>query len=333
MTASLLLVVALAAGSANGRLSADSAMAALKQGGYTILWRHTATDRNSPEDPMHPSPDRFRQRNLNDKGVRDAKAIGAIFASRGIPIGEVLASPMFRTRETAEYAFGRVKSETLLRVLDSTPAQRKLITGKPAPGTNRVLVTHHFVIERHAPGIPPGDVDEGEAAIVRPEGDSLRTVAVIKMADWTRWHEAEEAKSAANGPPGLDPHAAAAGSTANRGNQKIPAALVAPENAVVGRYLHTFNTGDTGQMREFLDKFVVPNPGRTIEQRLESYQQLKGTLGTLIILSATVPEPFKVVVEMEGSTGTKASTTFIVESAEPHRIQSILFQTGQSGGH
>src|SRR4029453_14559554 len=98
-----------------------------------------------------------------DRGIMEAKVVGMIFKSRGIPIGEVLASPMFRTRETAEYAFGRVADTALLRQLDPTLEQRRLIAAAPAPGTNRVLVTHHFVIERNVPGIKPGMIDEGEA--------------------------------------------------------------------------------------------------------------------------------------------------------------------------
>jgi phosphohistidine phosphatase SixA len=47
-----------------------------------------------------------RQRNLTDGGRADARAIGAAIRSLGIPIGEVLASPFCRTRETAELIFG-----------------------------------------------------------------------------------------------------------------------------------------------------------------------------------------------------------------------------------
>ena len=49
-----------------------------------------------------------------------------------------------------------------------------------------LLATHHFIIERNAPGIKPGDVGEGEAAIVKSDGKSLKTIAVIKLADWAR---------------------------------------------------------------------------------------------------------------------------------------------------
>ena len=55
------------------------------------------------------------QRNLTDGGRADARAIGAAIRSLGIPIGEVLASPFCRTRETAELIFGRATVSPAVR--------------------------------------------------------------------------------------------------------------------------------------------------------------------------------------------------------------------------
>src|SRR6185503_13120394 len=135
-------------------ISADSALKLMKQGGYTMIWRHAESDW-SKQDVLG-SPDRAQQRNLTTRGETDAKAVGAAFKRLGIPVGEVRSSQLFRTRETAELAFGKTTIDTILRQLDATPAQKALIGAKPAKGTNRVLVTHHFVIERQVPGVRPG---------------------------------------------------------------------------------------------------------------------------------------------------------------------------------
>jgi phosphohistidine phosphatase SixA len=187
MLAHALFSILVAASPLDSLLTPDSMLVELRKGGYTILWRHTATDRTVREPMDYQNTPRFQQRNLTDRGVADAKRVGVIFKNRGIPIGEVLASPMFRTREAAEYAFGRVVATPLLRQLDPTPEQQRLIAAKPERGTNRVLVTHHFVIERNVPGITPGQLGEGEAVVVRTtRGDSLQAVGIFKMADWQR---------------------------------------------------------------------------------------------------------------------------------------------------
>src|SRR5688572_20013965 len=151
MFAPALLSLVVAATPPDSLLSADSLIVELRKGGYTMVWRHTATDRSVQEPMAYQNLARFQQRNLSDRGVADAKTVGVLFKARGIPIGEVLSSPMFRTRETAEYAFGRVEATPLLRQLDPSPEQLRLIATEPAAGTNRVLVTHHFVIERNVP--------------------------------------------------------------------------------------------------------------------------------------------------------------------------------------
>src|SRR5215211_5855046 len=168
----------------NGLLPADSMMVELRKGGYTILWRHTATDYSTRDVPG--ATERSQQRNLTAQGALDAEIIGRLLKLRGVPIGEVLASPMFRTRETAERAFGRTDVTMLLRTEQASAEERQLMLTPPAPGTNRVLVTHHFIIERNAPGIRPGDIVEGEAAVVRVNAGVLETVGIFKMADWRR---------------------------------------------------------------------------------------------------------------------------------------------------
>ena len=336
MLAHALISVLLVAGPSDSLLTPDSLLVELRKGGYTIMWRHTATDRSVQEPMGYTNLPRFQQRNLNDQGVADAKAVGLLFKNRGVPIGEVLASPMFRTRETAEYAFGRVDATPLLRQLEPSPEQRRLIAATPAAGTNRVIVTHHFVIERNVPGILPGQIAEGEAAVVRATGDeSVRLVGIFKMVDWRRLGaSASDAVASPSGHGAAFVHGArltnATPGTASNAPLVIPSVLETPPYAAVAEYLRAFNAGDTTRMRQFYDRFVVPNPSRSIEERMAVYQRLRGDLGSLSIGSVDVVEAGRVVVKSQGSAGVPVTITFAVESQAPYRINTITFQIGHT---
>ncbi len=55
------------------------------------------------------------QRNLDEEGKAQARAIGEAFRRQGVSVGEVLASPKCRTRDTGLLAFGRVENWNALR--------------------------------------------------------------------------------------------------------------------------------------------------------------------------------------------------------------------------
>ncbi|MTI43033.1 histidine phosphatase family protein [Roseibium hamelinense] len=81
----------------------DQAWAALEEGGI-VLFRHALA-------PGTGDPSNFEigncstQRNLNDRGRAESRAIGAEFRERGVEVGQVLTSQWCRCRETAELAF------------------------------------------------------------------------------------------------------------------------------------------------------------------------------------------------------------------------------------
>jgi phosphohistidine phosphatase SixA len=317
-------------------LPADSLLLAMRKGGYTMIWRHGATDRSVQEPMGYQNTPRFQQRNLTDRGISDSKLVGAIFKAAGVPVGEVLSSPMFRTRETAEYAFGRVTDTPLLRQLDPSPEQRQLLAAEPAAGTNRVIVTHHFVIERNVPGITPGRIGEGEAAVVRhTRGDSVQLVGIFKMADWERLGaHVSAASTAANAPVGHGGAVAARPATPIKvGPLVIPASLRTKERASIADYLKVFNNGDAARMREFYERSVVPNPERTMEQRMEVFTRIKGQLGNIAIDSIETVESNKIAVKVQTSTGGPATITFTVEPQSPFRLSGIAFQMMQPAPH
>ncbi len=81
----------------------DGAWAELR-GREIVLFRHA----NAPGtgDPLgFAIGDCSTQRNLDERGRAQARAIGAAFRTRGIRVGRVLSSHWCRSRDTAELAF------------------------------------------------------------------------------------------------------------------------------------------------------------------------------------------------------------------------------------
>ena len=309
-------------------VSADSAMALLKKGGYTVMWRHGQTDRSVSDVPGE-NTERYQQRNLNDAGVNLAKSVGTIFRSRGIPVGDVVASPMYRTMETAQYAFSRATKSALLRTLDPSADEKALILAQPAAGSNRVLVTHHFIIERNAPGIKPGDVGEGEAAIVKSDGKSLRTIAVIKLADWARLaSDAPSGAIKASTESYPMPEFKLTGVT-----QEMAATIHSGRGHIALSYIQAFN-GGRDAMKAFFENYVVPAPGRTIEQRLESFDKLRADLGGLATITGlAIPSADEMSVKATTTNGKQITMVFKQETTAPFKATSISFQIPGHGGN
>ena len=161
---------------------------ALRSGGYVLYFRHTSTDFGQNDEKMTGFEDCARQRNLTDAGRREARAIGASIRALRIPIGDVLASPYCRTRETGNLIFGRAKATPAAR---GGPAQadadryanlKILLATRVTPGVNLAITSHGnpFVAVVGGPYLA-----EGEAAVIEPRGkDGFRVVARIGKDGW-----------------------------------------------------------------------------------------------------------------------------------------------------
>jgi len=183
-----LALAGLGAAAADDLLAPPTAVNALRQGGYVLYFRHAATDMTKDDAGMKSFEDCPTQRNLVDRGRDDARAVGAAIKAFGIPIGKVRASPYCRTVETADLLFGGAEKTAEVRggsAQANDPARyaalRKLLSERPAPGTNDVIVSHGNPF--HAVAGPPY-LAEGEAAVVLPTGDGFRVVARIRVEDW-----------------------------------------------------------------------------------------------------------------------------------------------------
>jgi hypothetical protein len=103
------LFVGLVFGTAWGQSSPSVAdvLEMLRGGGYVIVLRHGATHADQADtDPLN-LDNVAKQRQLNDKGRAEAKAIGQVFKAVGVPIGKSYSSRFNRAVETARLVGAR----------------------------------------------------------------------------------------------------------------------------------------------------------------------------------------------------------------------------------
>ena len=79
---------------------------AMKQGGYVIVFRHGATNRDQADtDPLN-HDNIAKQRLLSDSGKKVAVQVGDSFKKLGIPLGKVHTSKFNRAVETGKLVSG-----------------------------------------------------------------------------------------------------------------------------------------------------------------------------------------------------------------------------------
>ena len=176
LLAFLALVVAHPAG------ATEAGWALLRDGGHVVLMRH-AYAQGMAEPSTFDIEKCNTQRRLSDRGKQQARRIGSLIAARAAPTEKVLSSRLCRALETADIAFGRdveplpaldppigdtpVPAETRTELMD-------LIAAYSDSG-NMILVTDLKVIE----ALTGQGAREGEAVIVRPDGETLHVMARI----------------------------------------------------------------------------------------------------------------------------------------------------------
>jgi phosphohistidine phosphatase SixA len=172
-------------------------VAKLKQGGYVIVFRHGATNRDQADtDPLHPD-NIAQQRLLSDKGKEVARQVGEAFKTLGIPLGKVYTSKFNRAVETGKLVSGGDVTSSLDITeggLVVTPIENdrraealKMLVGMvPDAGTNTLVVTHKPNI-LDAFGKDWFEVKEGEASVFKPDSSGkAEFVARVQAADWIK---------------------------------------------------------------------------------------------------------------------------------------------------
>jgi broad specificity phosphatase PhoE len=167
----------------------------LREGGHVIVVRHGATHPDQADtDPLN-LDNIAKQRQLNDKGREDARMLGQVLKTAGVPIGKAYTSRFQRAVETARLIAGKEPeptsdvSEGGLVVSPNennrrTQAFRALIARAPEPGTNTLIVSHKPNI-LDALGRDWFDIREGEASIFKPDGKGGFTlVGRVQIGQW-----------------------------------------------------------------------------------------------------------------------------------------------------
>lgn len=191
-----LLCAALSAG-AQG-LNDTALVAALRDGGLNIYFRHAATEWSQSDDVREAgdwtSCDAARMRQLSATGRADARLVGASMRALGMPVGNVYASPYCRTVETATlFGMGEVQPTVdvmNLRAADYVGGQeavieraRQRLSTLPAPGSNDVYVAHGNIAVAATRVYP----DEAEGLVFRPLGEN--GFEYVGRLDPARWSE------------------------------------------------------------------------------------------------------------------------------------------------
>jgi phosphohistidine phosphatase SixA len=166
----------------------------LKKGGYVIFFRHGMTNWNERDQAEADFSNRALQRNLSEAGQREAASIGQSFKVLEIPIEKVLVSPMWRCRDTAQFAFGEY--DTTGALFWKGPLYReariKMLSTPPAAGKNLVLVGHQDQLIPIVPGLKRDQLQEGDALIFKPLGKGkYKVVRQVTPFDWARLADVE----------------------------------------------------------------------------------------------------------------------------------------------
>ena len=150
------------------------AWAALVNGSHVALVRHGNAPPGYGDPPGFKIDDCATQRNLDELGRAQARAVGEAFRQHGVQVDKILSSPLCRCLETARLmALGPVESVLAVASSDRSPeglpALKQMVANWRGPGT-LVLVTHAFTVKSLV-GIMP---EQAETVVVRPKpGDQM----------------------------------------------------------------------------------------------------------------------------------------------------------------
>jgi hypothetical protein len=166
-------------------------------------------------------------------------------------------------------------------------------------------------------------VGEGEAAIVKSDGKTLKTIAVIKLSDWTRLSTSQASST---------PAPAGHGGAGNllQVTKEMAALIHSPRGYVGLSYVQSFNAG-RDNMKAFFETYAVANPSRTIEQRLEAYDKLKTDLGMISMTGVEAVGADELVVKAVTSAGRPFTINF-KQDTTTWKAVSISVQYQQHGG-
>ena len=159
----------------------------LKEGGYVILFRHAITNWKERDVTEGDFASRDHQRNLTEAGQAEAAMLGQSLRVLNIPIEKVLTSPMWRCRDTAQFAFDRYDTTGVLYWKGPAFREKRIamISTPPAKGKNLVLVVHQDQWIPIVPGLRRDLLGEGDALVIKPKGNGkFKVVTQVTPMEW-----------------------------------------------------------------------------------------------------------------------------------------------------
>lgn len=161
----------------------DAAWQALENGGI-VLFRHALAPGTG--DPANFTlGDCSTQRNLNNQGRADSRAIGQAFQDKGIKVGRVLTSQWCRCVETAELAFpGQVEEEPVFNSFfqnrsagpEQTRAGQRILEQWSGDGA-LVVITHQVNITALTDIFP----QSGEGIVVEINDGEIEVIGRLRI--------------------------------------------------------------------------------------------------------------------------------------------------------
>jgi hypothetical protein len=180
------------AGAAQRRISRPL-VASIQQGGYVIVFRHGATNRDQADRPAQPG--QRRQAAAAERSAGRWRDVGPRSRRCRFRSARVYTSRFFRAVETGQ-AGERQGLAPLADISEGGPvvtpiendrradALRKLAATPPERGSNTLIVSHKpNIID--AFGKDWFDVKEGEASVFKPDGNGKYVLAgKLQAAQW-----------------------------------------------------------------------------------------------------------------------------------------------------
>jgi phosphohistidine phosphatase SixA len=153
----------------------SAAWAALAKGGHVALIRHgNAPPGYGGDPPGFRFDDCKTQRNLDDIGREQARALGEAFRKHGVGVDRIVSSPVCRCLETGQLmAVGAVETSWALLPDIGSGATRvlgleEMVSSWRGPGT-LVLVTHGLTVGR----LTGFTLEQAETLVLQPTSEKL----------------------------------------------------------------------------------------------------------------------------------------------------------------
>ena len=168
---------------------------ALQQGGLVVFIRHADTT-GMACDSLYRIGQRQGQRNISVDGEQQSRDIGAALKALDIPIQyPVLTGPVFRSRDTAEIAFGETNVEITNSLIADDYASsagesvswvinehQRLFAKAPNQGVNQILIGHRTPAILALNGqVQRAEFPEGAAIIIDPSSGFADVLGVISF--------------------------------------------------------------------------------------------------------------------------------------------------------